>query len=124
MIYIIPIYEVLHHVCEIGALSCIQGGGRSRQHHRRRSGPVYLPVRRQPVHQAAGGRAADPSVCPQLPWRGPDAGRPDAVRVRPQRHRPAGDRRGEAVPEPDSCVAHGYRIESRDQKVHSHDFVQ
>ena len=56
MIYIIPIYEVLHHVCEIGALSCIQGGGRSRQHHRRRSGPVYLPVRRQPVHQAAGGR--------------------------------------------------------------------
>ena len=46
------------------------------------------------------GRAADPSVCPQLPWRGPDTGRPDAVRVRPQRHRPAGDRRGEAVPEP------------------------
>ena len=32
----------------------------SRQHHRRRSGPVYLPVRRQPVHQGSGKKLGQP----------------------------------------------------------------
>ena len=56
----------------------VQGGRRGREYHRRRVGPFYLPVRGEPVDQAARGRAADAPVRTQFPRRDAHAGRQDA----------------------------------------------
>ncbi len=107
MIYIIPIYEVLHHVCEIGALSCIQEEVAE-------AGNITAAAQALYISQSAVSQSIkqlEGELQTRLFARNSRgvALTPDGRMLYeyvPQRHRPAGDRRGEAVPEPGAQMGH------------------